>query len=247
MQFTGDFHMHTTYSDGRASVREMVMAGLACGLKQVGIADHGPRNIGTGVKNSKVFLDIKEELAQLQAEYPELQLFAGAEANVVSLDGALDLDPKVIKELDHLLVGLHPYAWPADLGSMLWLLENQAVNFAAGLKNRVKNDNTKALVEAIHKHDVWAISHPGLKMPIDVGEVARACVTRNTAWEINTGHKFPNYKQVLEAARYGVDFIVNSDAHYPETVGCLEYGSWVLEKAGVPGERVLNAVQDNIN
>jgi len=244
VQFNGDYHMHTAYSDGRATVREMVMAGLDCGLSEIGLADHGPNNIGTGVKNSQVFLAIKEELAHLQVENSALQLYAGAEADVVSLAGDLDIEAKVIKGLDHLIVGLHPFVWPKDTGGLIWLAENQLVKLFPTLKSRVKNDNTKALVEAIHKHDVWAISHPGLKMPVDIPEVARACAARNTAWEINTGHKYPTYHEVLEAAHHGVNFLVNSDAHYPETVGCLEYGSWVLEKAGVGTERVLNAVQD---
>jgi putative hydrolase len=60
-------------------------------------------------------------------------------------------------------------------------------------------------------------------------------------WEINAGHKYPNYQQVLEAARCGVDFIVNSDAHFPESVGYLDYGAWVVEKCQIPLERVKNA------
>jgi len=245
IQFTGDYHMHTKHSDGRATVREMVLAGQACGLQQLGIADHGPHNIGTGVKNSQVFLAIKEELTQLQAAHPNLLLLAGAEADVVSLEGELDLEDEVIKRLDHLIVGLHPLARPTNLGGLVWLLENQTAKISPRLKPRVKNANTKALVEAIHRHDVWAISHPGLKMPLEIAEVARACTARGTAWEINAGHKHPNYSDVLEAARCGVDFVVNSDAHFPETVGCLEYGSWVLEKAGVGTDRVINALEEN--
>lgn len=244
MQFIGDYHMHTTYSDGRGTVGDMVLAGQSCGLKEVGLADHGPNNIGTGVKNSQSFLAIKAELTQLQVDNPELQLFSGAEADVISLAGDLDVEVKVIKELDYLIVGLHPLAWPADLGGMAWLLENQLVKLVPALRTRVKNNNTKALIEAIYKHDVWAISHPGLKMPLEIAEVARACAARNTAWEINTGHKHPTYHEVIEADHFGVDFVVNSDAHYPETVGSLEYGSWVLEKVGVGTERVRNAVRD---
>lgn len=225
---------------------DMVIAGRESGLKTIGIADHGPHNIGTGVRDEGVFVTIKDELAQLQINNPELQLFAGAEADVISLQGDLDITPRIIKELDYLIIGLHPFVWPRGLKGLGWLLENQLAHLFSGLGSRVKNSNTKALVEAIYKYDVWAVSHPGLKMPIDISETARACIKRNTAWEINTGHKFPSYQQVLEAARSGVDFVVNSDAHFPDSVGCLEYGSWVLEKCRVGADRVLNAKQEQL-
>ncbi|MGB4018886.1 MAG: PHP domain-containing protein [Syntrophomonadaceae bacterium] len=244
MKFFGDYHMHTTYSDGRATVEEMVEAGQNCGLEEIGLADHGPRNIGTGVKNEKTFLLIKDELNKIQEAKPEIKLSVGAEANIINPAGDLDLTREVIKDLDYLIVGLHPFVRPRGSGGLCWLLGNQLIRFIRPLERRVQNANTKALVEAIYKHKVWAISHPGLKMPIEIAEVARACIARGTAWEINTGHKHPCLADALAAARSGVDFVVNSDAHFPETVGSLEYGSWVLEKAGVDPKRVLNAYQN---
>lgn len=253
MRFKGDYHIHSVYSDGRGTPDEIATAALECGLSEVGIADHGPRNMGTGVKDGKTFLAIKEELQGLQFKYPGLRLYTGAEAAVVNPDGSLDISKNIIQQLDYLLVGLHPYVLPAGSSGAGWILENLAAGWvsaaggAGSFKRRVRNLNTKALVEAIHRYDVLAITHPGLKMEIDIPETARACLTEDTAWEINTGHKFPGYDEVREAARCGVDFIVNSDAHYVETVGSLQYGSWLLEKAGVPVGRVKNAVNEGRN
>lgn len=241
MKFYGDYHMHTLYSDGRGTVEEMVMAASLAGLKEMGITDHGPANIGTGVKNENVYLQIKEELKALQIDCPNLQLLVGAEANLISENGELDISRKVIKQLDYLLVGLHPYVKPLKIKEAGWILNNHALSIFPHLKSKVKNANTKALIEAIYTFDVKAITHPGLKMPIDIAEVARACLKNDTAWEINTGHEFPPWNEVAEAARYGPDFIVNSDAHFPETVGRFDYGEWVLERAGVPDERVKNS------
>ena len=245
MQFFGDYHMHTTYSDGKAAVKEMVEAAHHCQLREVGLADHGPRSIGTGVKNSGEFLKIKDELAMLRLEFPGLKMLAGAEADVISPAGELDISREVIKNLDYLIVGLHPYVLPKGLAGAGFILGNQVKKVMPFLGKKIVNLNTKALVEAIYKHDVWAVSHPGLKMEIDIEEVARACINQDTAWEINAGHKHPSYKEVLAAARSGVDFVVNSDAHLPESVGCLDYGSWVLEKCGVAVERVRNARKQN--
>lgn len=242
MDFYGDYHMHSTYSDGRGTVGQMVKAASRAGLMEMGITDHGPANIGTGVKNENVFLQVKKEARKLQPDYPGLTIFSGAEANIINEHGDLDISRKLIKQLDYLLVGLHPYAKPRKLQEAGWILRNHTFNLFPGLKNKVKNINTKAIIESIYRFDIKAITHPGLKMPINIPEVARACLKTDTAWEINTGHEFPGWNQIAEAARFGTDFIVNSDAHFPETVGRLEYGSSVLEKAGVCAERVKNTI-----
>lgn len=246
MEFYGDYHMHSIYSDGRGTLEEMVMAADKCRLLEIGIADHGPGSLGTGVKNEGTFHAIKEELRELQSLYPGLKVLAGAEANIISRQGGLDISRKVIRELDYVIAGLHPFILPHSLGDTGWVLANMTVPRLAAFRKWAKNTNTKALVETIYTYEIMAVSHPGLKMEIDIAETARACVSRNTAWEINTGHQFPSYGEVLEAARCGVDFIVNSDAHFPETVGCFDYGAWVLEKAKVPLERIINAREKKI-
>lgn len=241
MKFMGDYHMHTAYSDGRGTVEEMAVAARRRHLSAIGVAEHGPRSIGTGVKNEKSYLEIKAKLQALQPSFPDIRFLTGAEANVIHPGGRLDITKDTIQRLDYLLVGLHPFVLPQGWEGWDWMLENQAGKVFSFLDRRVRNTNTKALKEAIYSYDVWAVSHPGLGMPIEIAELAKACQAKDTAWEINAGHCFPSCREVLEAARYGVEFVVNSDAHFPETVGDLSYGSWVLEKAGVPAERVRNA------
>lgn len=242
MDFFGDYHLHTCHSDGRAKVRDMVEVAHLKGLTEVGIADHGPGNIGAGVKRGEVYGEIREELKALEKEYPQIKMLVGAEADIINLEGKIDINKEVIKELDYLLVGLHPYVYPDDF-STAWhyVLGNGLAKINKGLKEKVKNINTKTLVECIAKYDVLAVTHPGLKMEIDHREVARICEEKGTALEINTGHKFPGLKEVLQVANLGVNFIVNSDAHFPETVGEFAYGGYILKKANIPVERVLNA------
>lgn len=244
MKFMGDYHVHTVCSDGRGTFAQMAKVACERGLTQLGFAEHGPRNIGTGVKCEEVLLSIKQKMLEMQPDFPQIQLLTGVEADIISLNGSLDISREVIRELDYLIAGLHPYILPSGMKAAGWILRNQATKWAPAIRKRVKNDNTKALINAVYSYDIWAVSHPGLKMEIEIEEAARACAARNTAWEINTGHGFPSYRDVLSAARCGVDFVVNSDAHFPQTVGDLSYGSRVLEKAEVPVERIRNAVKE---
>ncbi|MDD2496955.1 MAG: PHP domain-containing protein [Desulfitobacteriaceae bacterium] len=241
MKFIGDYHTHSTYSDGRDTIVEMVDAARQKGLGEVAITDHGPRNIGVGVKGPGTFLVIKEEIEKLQDNREDIKILAGAEANIISSAGEIDIPVNIAKELDILLVGLHPYVWPNTFrDGISFVLGNQLSRAVPYLKKKMKNTNTKALVEAMHKYPVAAVTHPGLGMPIELDEVCRACLATDTAWEINTGHNFQTVNEVQKAARKGAKFIVNSDAHFAKTVGALEQGLSLLTHANVDLEQIIN-------
>jgi len=87
------------------------------------------------------------------------------------------------------------------------------------------------------------LTHPGLNMPIDYEAVAKVCAEKGTLYEINTGHNDQHFQTISiinTVARSNVNFIINSDAHYPETVGELKTGWALLKMAGVSPERVVN-------
>ncbi|MDA8226994.1 MAG: PHP domain-containing protein [Desulfitobacterium hafniense] len=245
MKLFADYHTHTTYSDGHGKVEENIQAAVNKGLQEIAITDHGPRNIGTGVKNPETFLAIKEEVKSIANTYPQIKVKVGAEADITGVDGHIDIPEHIIKELDLLIVGLHPYIWPDSLGDAWELvIKNQLAKVNRRVADKVKNTNTKALIAALDRYPVTIISHPDLQMHIDVGEVAKACARAETAFEINTGHShYLSLELVQQAAREGVCFSIDSDAHFPETVGNLDIGRQLAEKAGLSPEQVINAVK----
>ena len=175
--------MHTLYSDGRADIMEMAEAAHLKGLREIGIADHGPANIGTGVKVGETYLQIKDEVKIWTPNNGRSQQILWVAGNWIQKN--------VIKELDYLLVGLHPFVKPNDFGTAWsYVLGNQLVKVNKGLKEKVKNINTKTLIASLYEYNVLAVTHPGLKMEVDYQELARACIKTDTALEINTGHNF---------------------------------------------------------
>ena len=92
----------------------------------------------------------------------------GAEADIIGLEGEIDICSEITKELDFLMVGLHPYVKPKNL-STAWnyVLGNQLVKINKGQQEKIKNINTKTLIETVNKHNCLAITHPGLKMEVD--------------------------------------------------------------------------------
>jgi len=244
VRFFADYHTHTTYSDGRGSPAENIQAAVSKGLEALAITDHGPRNIGTGVARPDTFLTIKNEVAELAGRFPEVKVLVGAEAAVISVDGRLELPGHIIEKLDLLIAGLHPYCLPDSLGDALkFTLPNLVVRLNRSVWARMRNINTKALIEAVYRYSVDFTSHPNLMMPVDLDELARACAARETALEVNTGHNYNKEEIVHAAARWGARLVVNSDAHFPSSVGNLADGAALLERLDFPAEMVINAAR----
>ena len=242
MEFFADYHTHTTYSDGNGTVRENVEAALARGLETIAITDHGPGNIGVGVDKPETYLAIKEEVRSLTEEYEKINILVGAEADITGVGGSIDIPKEVVQELDLLIVGLHPFILPETLGDgWEFVAQNQLCKFSRRCHEKVRNTNTKALIEAMNRYDVDIISHPNLRMPVDIRAVAAACARQGVAFEINTGHHYDKVDLVVEAAAEGVTFVVNSDAHFPQTVGELSAASVLLERLSIPPSMVMNA------
>ncbi|PKM82305.1 MAG: histidinol-phosphatase [Firmicutes bacterium HGW-Firmicutes-14] len=242
MEFFADWHTHSTYSDGRGTIEENIRAAVSRGLEELAITDHGPANIGVGVRGPESYLQIKDEIRKLNPQYDSISVKTGAEADITAPDGTVDLPRSIINELDIFIAGLHPYVWPSVINGVWSVVGiNQAARFSRSAREKARVNNTKALKETVNRYNVDIVSHPDLRMPVDIPELAAACAAADTAIEINTGHHYDKSELVKNAAGEGVNFVVSSDAHFPATVGELEAGGLLLEKFGVPAERVVNA------
>ena len=178
----------------------------------------------------------------MAVSFPETDVLVGAEAAVVGRDGRLDLPDEIIGRLDLLIAGLHPYYIPENMDDALrFTLPNLAVRLSRSLREKMRNTNTKAIVETVNNYRVDFISHPDLMMPVDLDELARACAGRQTALELNTGHHYNKENIVRAAARLGTRLVINSDAHFPETVGDIASGEALVERLRFPAEMVVNA------
>lgn len=243
MKFFGDYHTHSRYSDGRQSLDEIALAADKRGLKEVAVTDHGPDAAVIGIKNEQNYLDIKSRVQSINdsGQY-EVEIFVGAEANIRDLEGSLDISYNVIKELDFLIAGLHPYTLPTSIddGIKIWL-QNSLRHLGKGQKAKAINANTKASCETLyHNPEIEILAHPGLFFEVEMMEVARACINNDVLFEINCGHEHPALSDIIKADRIGVDFIIDSDAHFPESVGELSYGEYIIKRLGIDPARVVN-------
>lgn len=243
-----DYHTHTVHSHGRGMVLDNARAAARRCLEAIAITDHGPKAVPwVGVDSPRVFDQIRKEAREAE-RVTGVKVLTGAECNVMTVDGDLDLAPRDLNRLDLVLAGLHLLILPESLGRLgetaRLVLPNVAPwRWSRRARARARVTNTKALIEAVRRNRVAFVTHPGLHLPVDTPELARACAGRGTRMEISSAHRETDEAYVRAAAREGVDFVLSSDAHRPGRVGDLGAALRVARRAGLPPERVWNVAR----
>ncbi len=216
------------------------------GLETLGIADHGPANWGhIGTTALTEFDQIIAECRKVQAQFSGLKILAGTEANLIGYNGELDIPLEMQRKLDQVLAGFHLTIKPKDLRTGFQFASRWAMaKMSERGRQYARVENTKAMVATIYQNEIDIITHPGLGISIDTRELARACVKRNTALEINAKHGVKSIAFIQTAAKEGVKFAIGSDAHQPEKVGRLEAGLQAAKQAGLRADQLINVVDD---
>lgn len=243
MKIIADYHTHTNFSHGIGTIRENIEAAIARGLKQVAITDHGPAVLGLGIRKAETLLEMKEIVQRCNAEYSEIEVLIGVEANVISFDGQLDIPLPILKEMDLVLAGLHRLIMPASLADAwgYYFFNYVGNNISDKLADKARSFNTQALIAAVQNNNINIITHPGHHFSVDTVRLARACARRGTALEINAGHAYDLEDFVRVSAPTGVKFAIDSDAHTPDRVGDVASAIAIAEKLNLPAEQIINA------
>lgn len=242
LRIIADLHTHTRYSHGKGSVVDNVAVGLARGFAAIGVTDHGPRSAPWVGASLRQFAAMRREVAEVDRRAVGMRVLAGVECNIISVQGELDLPAEVRNSLDLVLAGLHPGVLPASGRDWLLLTANNwAAKFSAKMRRKARVVNTEAVVQAVYNNEIDVITHPGYHLDIDTVELAKACAACDTAMEINARHGEMSVAYVRSAAREGVRFVINSDAHKPADVGNLARGIAVALAAGLEPEQVVNS------
>jgi putative hydrolase len=216
----------------------MARAAARRGLREIAITDHGPNALVIGIKRRDID-ELEREIAEISGR--PIQVLFGIEANVISMDGDIDVPRRHRGHLQWLTVGLHPYSISTSLQDGYRLFGvNHLRHLGRWARQQAINNNTKAVIAALDKNRVDVVSHPGLFFTVDVEEVARACVRNHTYFEINCGHEWPPLGDIIEADRAGAQFIAGSDAHQADRVGNLDYALRAAEKLRLDPAKMMN-------
>src|SRR3954469_25770292 len=104
----GDLHMHTTATDGKATLREMAEAAAALGYEYIAITDHSKAlAMANGLDETRA-VEFAREVRELNREGLPLHVFSGLECDILR-DGSLDLSEDALAELDFVIGSVHSY------------------------------------------------------------------------------------------------------------------------------------------
>jgi DNA polymerase (family 10) len=221
----GDLHMHTTATDGRATLEEMAESARALGYDYIAITDHSKAQAMNFGLDEKRVVEFAETVRKINERGDlGIRVFAGLECDILK-DGALDLAWDALAALDVVIASVH--------NNMN--LESDAM--------------TDRLLKALECPHVTALGHPTGRLllhrepfPFDFDKVAGEAVRRGVALEVNSSPERLDLSatHVRAAKAKGAKFIVSTDAHHPKHLHNMRYGILTARRGGLTAEDVLN-------
>lgn len=222
----GDLHMHTTETDGRASILKMARAAQALGYAYIAITDHSQAvTVANGMTPERFEAHLKN-IRAANAEIDDFEILAGIEVDILQ-DGSLDMDADLLRECDWVVASVHSY----------FRMESEAM--------------TERLLRAMQTGLVSEMGHPTGRMlggrdgyTYDFNALVEAAVEHGIALEINgsTGRLDLNAELARKAHRLGAKLVLGSDAHSTQGLQALRYALGQARRAGLGAADVLNTL-----
>lgn len=238
MKIVADFHSHTRYSHGTGTVEDNAVAAMSLGLRALAITDHGERHPLIGVAPSR-FGEMRRDVTAVAKEY-RFNILLGIEANIVGINGEIDLSEEDASALDIVLAGFHLTALPYTFRDFRSLTVNGLTRCLFRNTAKQRAANTDAFVKAVTRNGIDVLTHPGFRLDVELGPIGEACAATGTFVELSSRHQTPDVKGIETLAATGAKLIVNSDAHKPSRIGKCEYALDAVERIGLDDSVVVN-------
>jgi len=220
----GDLQMHSTWSDGKGSIREMAEACVGLGYAYMAVTDHSKRVTVAGGMDAKRLEEQWGEIDRVQAELEGIRILRGMEVDILK-DGSLDLPDEHLHRLDVVLISVHSFM---DLP---------------------KRAQTARIVRAMGHPAVHVLAHPtgrliNVREPydLDVEEVLHAAREMGVAVELNANPERLDLDDVhvSRARELGVPVVISTDAHSTDHLRYMRYGLDQARRGWLERKDVLN-------
>jgi putative hydrolase len=221
-----DVHVHSVAS-GHAfgTVGELLRVAAERGLCVLGISDHGPAMAGAPQEG---YFTMAPDFARWPSP---VRLLLGCEANILDLDGGLDLSPRTLAALDYVMAGLHSRTAYDQVGN-------------------TPENNTRAVLACLERHSPDVLTHPlNPRFPLHLGDVVRSAARCGVTLEVNARVLWDAPHPLVEEHRRFLDraltegaaLILGSDAHIPPLVGDVTPLRPLLGALHAARDRIVNA------
>ena len=239
IRLTADYHSHTRYSHGSGTIMDNAKAASQKGLEILAITDHAVRHPIVGVSPKK-YDKMRKDLEEVQKNFDSLTLLLGIEANILGMAGDIDVKDDDMKKLDIVLAGYHLTSFPYKFSDYFKITWNALTKYTMKSTKGQIARNTAMFVNAIKRHKIDILTHPGFRLDIDYKEVGKVCADYGTYVELSSRHKTPDDKSIEQLLSTDCNFVINSDAHKPENIASCDFALELVKKFDIHEERIAN-------
>lgn len=219
-----DLHMHTTWSDGGYSIREMIEAARGKGYSHIVITDHSQfLRVANGLTPDRLRQQIAE-IRDLNDQYDDIEIFCGTEMDILP-DATLDFDNELLQELDFVIAAIHSSFNQPQAQIMERLhaaMENPYVNMIAHPTGRI-----------IGQREGYSV---------DVSQLIKWAKKYGKILELNANPRRLdlNKEYLIEAQNAGIPIAINTDAHAIDQLDFMPTGVNYAKKAWLKKENIVN-------
>ncbi|MFI5272226.1 MAG: DNA polymerase/3'-5' exonuclease PolX [Ktedonobacterales bacterium] len=221
----GILHVHSTWSDGGATIREMAEATLALGKRYLGICDHSQAAAYASGLTPDAVKRQHDEIDRLNDDLAgQIRILKGTECDILK-DGALDYDEATLKSFDFVVASIHSqFQLPPQ-------------------------EQTQRLIRAMENPYCSILGHPTGRILLgrpgydpDLERVIDRAAELGVAIELNGDpHRFDlDWRLLRYATERGVLIPITPDAHSPAGLRNVRYGIGVGRKGWLTARQVLN-------
>ncbi len=223
-QIQGVLHVHTTWSDGKGSVRRMTEEARRLGWSYIGIADHSQAAFYARGLSPERLQKQADEIAEVQEAFPDVRIFRGIESDILP-DGTIDMPEASLAQLDFVIVSVH-----------------SVMRMTSGAM-------TDRLIRAIRHPQATVLGHPSGRLlleresyPIDWERLLDAAADAGVAIEFNAPPERLelDWRLIRAATGRGIPICINPDAHRPDAMHHVIAGIDTARKGWLTAAQTLN-------
>ena len=224
----GVVHAHSTWSDGKFTIKQMAEASIERGYEYLGISDHSKTAAYAGGLSADEIKQQWDEIDELnesfKSEDKKFKIFKGIESDILS-DGSLDYDEDILAGFDFVIASVH--------SGLELPLEKMMNRF----ENAIKNPYTRIL-----GHPTGRLLLKREEGHLDLNKLIDLAAKENTAIEINANpwRLDLDWRYGNKAKETGLMTCINPDAHSTDGIDDIRYGVMIARKGKYGPDRVLN-------